>query len=348
MSYQIGMDRIFLRPTVRWGHTEYCSNDALKRSLGCTTTDKPTGLDFEDAWDIDLIWNTKDGDKSWDQLGRVTDMGHADFLEGGTDRRMPKPSPFTSVEKVWAFDAVSEYGLLPLRELADYFQKYHDDLQARYPNQVVTAGYYRTIMSGAIDSFGWDWLLEAAADQKKFERVLDSYFRRSLHHYRAWSMTDAPVFICHDDFVWSQGAFIQPEFYRKVIIPRYAELWKVLHQTGKKVLFCSDANWIEFLDDIVNAGADGLIFEPMMPLETVVERYGKTHVIISSKVDTRTLTFGTLKQIKQEVDATVKLVKNCPGFMFAVGNHIPSNVPVHNAQYMFNYLKQVWNCERRA
>ena len=41
-------------------------------------------------------------------------------------------------------------------------------------------------------------------------------------------------------------------------------------------------------------------------------------------------------------DQTLKLATKCPGFMFAVGNHIPSNVPVENAMFYFDYLKKHW------
>jgi hypothetical protein len=210
------------------------------------------------------------------------------------------------------------------------------------PNQVFTAGYYKTIVSGAIEAFGWDMLLEAAAYRERFDKVLESFYRLSLHHYQAWAKTSAPVFICHDDMVWSQGPFMHPDFYRSAIFPRYAKLWQVLHEAGKVVLYCSDGTWTEFVDDIAQAGADGFIFEPTTSLDYIVERYGKTHVIVGSKVDTRTLTFGTREQIRHEIDETLCLAKGCPGFMFAVGNHIPSNVPVDNALFYFDYLSQHW------
>ncbi len=350
MSYPIGMDTIHLRPTPRVAHTEYCSNAALRRALkseGGWGRDaaSPQSPSMEDLWECDLIWSTHDG-IDWAQRGRVTDMGHADFLEGGTDRRMPQTSPFKDVDEVLAFDAVKEYGLEDGDSLTRLYQDWHDRNQALNPNQVWTAGHYKTIVSGAIQAFGWDLLLEAAAYRAEFEKVLDSIFRLSLHHYRAWSRTKAPVFISHDDFVWSQGAFIHPDFYRRVIIPRYKELWSVLKDSGKRVLFCSDANWIEFVDDVAEAGADGFIFEPMMPLDPVVERYGRTHVIVGSKSDCRTLTFGTKEQIAAEIDATLELARDCPGFMYAVGNHIPSNVPLENAQFYIDHLRSRWS--RRA
>ncbi len=335
MSYRIGMDTIHLRPTPRLAHTEYCSNDALKRAIGAAC--------FEDAWECDLIWSTNDGPVPWSQRGRVTDMGHAEFLEGGTDWRPPQICPFVDVEQVLAFDAVKEYGLPDFDGLVAHYEKHYRESQKAFPNQVFTGGYYKTIVSGAIEAFGWDMLLQAAAYKDEFERVLDSFFRLTLHHFKAWAKTSAEVLICHDDHVWTGGAFMDPAFYRKVVFPLYAECWSVVKKAGKKLLFCSDGNFTQFVDDIAAAGADGFIFEPITSLDYIVSRYGKTHVIVGSKVDCRTLTFGTKDQIRAEIDATLKLAFDCPGFMFAVGNHIPSNVPVENALFYFDYLRKHWS-----
>jgi hypothetical protein len=336
------MEAMRLEAPERLGHTEYCSNYALVRAV--------TGLDprtdgnawkrFHDAWEFDFLWSTNDGFRSWN--GRVTDMGHAEFLEGGVDRRDHIHCPFTDVEEVLTFDAVEEYGLTPFDELVDYYERSYTSAQASNPNQIITGGYYKTIVSGAIQAFGWDMLLAAAADRKRFDRVLESFFRLTLHHVKAWARTSCKVFIQHDDMVWTAGAFMHPDFYRSAIFPRFKQCWDVLHDAGKIVLFCSDGDFTEFVDDIVDAGADGLIFEPLTNLDVVVERYGKTKVIVGSKLDCRTLTFGTPEQIKHEVDATMKIAKDCPGFFFAVGNHIPSNIPVDNALYYFDYLRDNW------
>ena len=92
----------------------------------------------------------------------------------------------------------------------------------------------------------------------------------------------------------------------------------------------------------LEAGADVLCFEPMTALEPIVAKYGQTHGLIASKVDARTLTFGPIERIKAEIDATLPLARQCRGFMFAVGNHIPSNVPVEYAQFYMDYLRQNW------
>lgn len=342
MSYAIGLDAINLRPAQRLAHTEYCSHAALKRHVAPNT--EPAELDraFRDGWDIDFVWSTNDGPIDWATAGRTTDMGHAQYLEGGVDMRMPKVCPFNTPEEVWAFDAVEEYGLPDFDDLIVHYRQTHAQRQAAFPNQVYPGGYYKTIVSGAIDAFGWDMLLEAASDLKRFARVLDSFYRRTLYHVRAWAQTPIEAFIQHDDFVWTQGPFMDPGFYRSEIIPRYAELWKALHAGGKRVLFCSDADWSIFLDEIAAAGADGFIFEPVVPLERVVRDYGRTHVIMGSAVDCRTMTFGTPAQIRAEIDRTMPLAMSCPGFMFAVGNHIPSNVPIENATAYIEHLRSQW------
>ena len=353
MSYQIGIDTIHLRPTPRLAHTEYCSNAALMRHV---TGDPSAGahgrfydpsagkVRFEDLWAYDFIWSINDGPIDWAAAGRITDMGHAEFLEGGVDMRQPVECPFKDVEEVLAFDAVEEYGLPDFDELVDFYEQHWQKGQKEsFPNQVFTGGYYKTIVSGAIQSFGWDMLLEAAADRERFAKVLDSFYRRTLFHMQAWAKTSCEVVIQHDDFVWSQGPFMHPDIYRETIIPRYAELWKVLREAGKKVLFCSDANFDIFVDDIFNAGAHGIIFEPMMDIDTIVEKYGKTHVIVGSKVDARTMAFHGKDEIRKEIDDTLAIAKDCPGFMFAIGNHLPSNVPVENALFYFEYLSEHWD-----
>ena len=344
MSYELGIHSLKLQAGDRFAHTEYCDHYALVRTVtGHDPNTYPQAWqEFFDAWMIDFIWNTYEGKSGWGKPGRMTDMGHAELMEGGIDRRDSIFCPFKSVEEVWDFDAVAEYGLTDLDELtADYENNYRSG-RLTYPNQVFTGGHYDTLISGAIQAFGWDMLLAAASDWKQFDRVLEGIYQITLHSVKAWSRTSIEVFIQHDDMVWTSGPFIRPEFYRQFIFPRYQKLWQILHDAGKLVLFCSDGNFTRFVDDIARAGADGFIFEPMTSFEQIAEKYGKSKVIMGSKVDCRTLTFGTRDQIKAEIDATMLLARDCPGFVFAVGNHLPANIPLDNACYYFDYLSSYW------
>jgi len=346
MSRQIAIDVVNLRPTPRPAHTEYLDHTALIREVSgsddARTQESRRAL--YDAWDYDLLWSTNDGPVKWSQRGRVTDMGHAEYAENGTDRRDTVTCPFEDAREVLAFDAVEEYGLPLFDELVRHYEQAYTTRSAQFPNQVNTGGYYKSVMSGAIQAFGWEMLLLAAADADRFARVLASFADLTLHHVKAWCETSIEVFIQHDDFVWTEGPFMAPAFYRHAIIPHYKRFWDTLHAAGKKVLFCSDGRWDMFMDDIAAAGADGFIFEPCNPFADVVRRFGRTHCLVGSAVDCRTMTFGTWAQVQAEMDATFALTDRCAGLMWAVGNHLPSNIPLPIMRRYMAYLQRNWQC----
>ena len=74
--------------------------------------------------------------------------------------------------------------------------------------------------------------------------------------------------------------------------------------------------------------------------EELAEKYGKSKVIIGN-IDTRILTFGTREQIFREVRRCTNIGRNCPGYFFAVGNHIPHNVPLKNTLYYLDLVKKL-------
>ena len=98
-----------------------------------------------------------------------------------------------------------------------------------------------------------------------------------------------------------------------------------------------------FLEDIADCGVEGFIFEPCNDFEKIVHSFGGHYALFGSKVDCRTMAFGTWEQVKAEIDETFKLTKNLPGFMFAVGNHIPANVSDEMCERFINYLREKWH-----
>lgn len=330
MSRSLALDTVHLKAVDRLAHTEYSMEyhkDYVTRVSGRPEGDRERVSRFYSNWNIDFLWSINDGlHGNWLARGRATDMGHASYAADGSDQRDLAQSPFVNPEDVWAFDPVKEYGLPDFNDQVAAYQKIMDDRRRDFPDQLTTGGYYKTIISGAIQAFGWDALLLAASEEDKFEKMLDGFFRFTKHHMDAWAKTDAEVIIQHDDFVWTAGPFMNPDFYRRVIIPYYKKLWEPLHSAGKKVLFCSDGDFHMFAGDVADAGADGLIFEPVNDFEYMVKNFGKTKCLVGSAVDCRDMTFGKWDKVKADMDTTFALADECAGLIVAVGNHIPANV----------------------
>jgi len=341
MSVKTALDNIFLRPSSRWGHTEYSLDyhtDYLARSVGLPADSPNLHVAAFDRFCFDMLWSTNDGLVNWAEAGRVTDMGHASYAADGSDQRQAKPSPFTSEAQVWDFNAVEEYGLPDFDEQVAAYEKIVVDSRAARPNTLLTGGCYTSLVSGAISSFGWDMLLLAASEPARLEPVLDSFFRRTMFFMKAWAKTSVEVVIQHDDFVWTSGAFMSPDVYRKIIIPRYAELWKPIHEAGKKVLFCSDGNFMEFAVDVAEAGADGFIFEPCNDFGFMADNFGRTKCLVGSFVDCRDITLGRRDQVLADIDRTFERLSDCKGAILAVGNHLPPNISGDMLDLYFEHL----------
>jgi hypothetical protein len=341
MSIDTARDNIWLRPSARWGHTEYSlgyHHDYLAQRLGIPTDDPEFAMKVDDHFEFDFCWCTNDGIVNWQERGRVTDMGHAVYAADGSDKRAAAESPFKTVEEVWEFDAVNEYGLPDEKEQIEAYEKQVQNGRKGRPNQLCTGGYYKTIVSGAITTFGWEMLLMGASDPAKMEKVFDSFFRYTRFFMKAWAKTSVEVVIQHDDFVWTAGAFMNPEIYRHVIIPRYAELWKPIHEAGKKLLFCSDGNFTEFTHDVAEAGADGFIFEPCMDFGFMVDNFGQSKCLVGSFVDCRDLTFEKWDKVETDIDRTFERLNDCKGAIVAVGNHLPPNIPGHMLDKYFGHM----------
>ena len=341
MSYSRGMQAIRLQAPDEIPHTQYISHlDYLAKITGLPADHPDLGRKAAEVLDFDFIWST-DGPAL---QGRSTDMGRAYWHERQkeTDSRR---QGFTDVEEALDLDCVAEYGVPNLDEQVRKYQDWYRKAQReQFPFAVWPGGTYNTQMSFLIAAFGGEMLLTLAGlDRRRFTRVLDSWTEVIKVYYEAWARTDAEVILTHDDMVWTQGAFIHPDWYREVLFPHLKMLWGIVKRAGKKVLFCSDGNFTEFVDDLAEAGADGFIFEPLTDLDYVVKNYGQTHVIIGN-ADCRVLTFGTPDDVRREVRRVMDRGRDCPGYFFAVGNHIPANCPLENVAAC---LAAYFDCRKR-
>lgn len=341
MAYADGMAAMRLEMPDRIPRTEYSAHAhwPLVRRVTGMAVDAHSGLEeqaaasaaFLKAWDYGMMWsvlthNQVFGDKR-------TTMGHAVYADGGVDFHDDVRQLFADPEDVFTYDMEAAYGLHDPAVLTAEYDAHYRAMQTRFSDTVNMTGIYVTCMSGLIELLGWDTLLMAAGiDAAAFGAFTNRYCDWIAQYFRALAACESPVVMVHDDIVWTSGAFLHPDFYRTYIFPNYHKLFRPLLDAGKTILYTSDGTYTEFMEDIAAAGVHGFVMEPTTDLAFAVERFGKTHVLVGN-ADTRVLLLGDREAIRAEVKRCMDLGRQCPGFIMAVGNHIPANTPVDNALY---------------
>lgn len=341
MSYSDGMAALNLEMSKRVPRVEFSAHfhwDLVKEITGVVATDqdelevrqKAMSV-FVKAWNYDIFWWT---DIYWNIFGDIrTKMGHAEYNSSGGDYNPEVDCPFKSYEEVLSFDPWQAYGEIDKNAVTKKFEQSVQNQSLWYPDTVTMTGIYVTCISGLIEIFGFEMMLLAAGyDIEKFGEMTNRYASWIQQYFDALGQADVPVVMVHDDIVWTSGPFLPPDWFKKYVFPNYKKFLEPLKASGKKILFTSDGNYTQFLDDVVNSGVDGVVLEPTTDMEYFAKKYGKTHAFVGN-ADTRILLDGTKEQIRAEVQRCMDIGKDCPGFVMAVGNHIPPNTPVENALY---------------
>ena len=348
MLKEMGMKALQLEMTDRVYRTEYSvfsHSKLIEKVTGISVEDQKNGLGreacarFAKEWDICLHWNILVG-KSF-LAPYYTSMGHAVFLENEKDFNKNVHELFSDEDDVFAFDP---YETLPYREETEIVKQFNDNYKSQCENAgdaVAMTGIYITCMSGLIDMLGWDMLLTCAgSDPEAFGDFTHRYSLWIERYFKALAKSDAPVVMIHDDIVWTEGAFLVPEWYRKYIFPAYKRCFRHLQEAGKLIMYTSDGNYTEFIDDIAACGINSFVMEPMTDMEYIAKKYGKTHSFVGN-ADTRILLNGSKEDIYREVKRCMDIGKSCPGFIMAVGNHIPANTPIDSCLWYNEFCQQL-------
>jgi hypothetical protein len=351
VSYADGWAALHLDKPPRVPRTEYSAHDHW--DLVRAATGVPVRLDspgelkyrarraFFEAWDYALNWQILLYTQEFGDFR--TRMGRSEYAAGGADRDDVVFCPFEDPEQVLRFDPREQYGRIDTQHWKASFEHSYRAGRDAFPEVVPMTGVYVTLISGLIEILGWEMLLMAlGTDARRFGELVNRYAEWVAQYFEALALAEVDVVMVHDDMVWANGPFYRPDWYREYVFPNLRKLVRPLVDSGKRVLFTCDGDFTPFIDDIADTGVHGFFLEPGTDMRRIAEAYGETHVFVGN-ADTRILLEGSREQIRAEVERCMAIGKDCPGFVMAVGNHIPANTPVESALYyneVFEELRQ--------
>jgi len=212
-----------------------------------------------------------------------------------------------------------------------------------------------SMSAGVLEMFAWtrgflDYFSDLAANPALAEAFLDQFVELQLAYWGR--MIDElgdliDVAVTADDFSGQNGLLFSRETYQRLVKPRHARLFELIHRrSNAKVFFHSCGSVRTAIPDLIDAGVD--ILNPVQVSATGMDsadlkrEYGRDLVFWGGGVDTQfVLGAGTPQQVRDEVRRRMTDLMPGGGFVFNAVHNIQANVPPENIIAMWETFQEV-------
>ena len=153
------------------------------------------------------------------------------------------------------------------------------------------------------------------------------------------------VFVSGTDFGQQTGPFVSPKAYRELFKPfnKAVNDWVHKHTTWKTFIHsCGSVRAL--IPDFIDAGFD--ILNPVqcsaacMAPEELKQEFGDQVTFWGGGVDTqKTLPFGTVEEVRQEVCARLKTFGKGGGYVFNTIHNVQARVPIENVLAVYETVR---------
>lgn len=189
---------------------------------------------------------------------------------------------------------------------------------------------------------GMENVLMAMASDKDFvNTLLDKILNFNLQIIEKTCEFDIDMFGHGDDWGQQRGLIMGPDLWREFIKPRIKQMYQLIKSKGKFVFLHSCGKIESILPDLIECGLD--VFNPFQPEVTdvfeVKKKYGDQLTFYGGISVQKTLPFGTVEQVKDEVKQLLDIVGENGGYIASPSHDIPPDAKPENIAAMIEVLR---------
>lgn len=142
----------------------------------------------------------------------------------------------------------------------------------------------------------------------------------------------ADVIFMSGDLAGEDTTIMSPEHYREYIKPYHERIVEYVHQKGARIVKHSDGNIWPILDDLIEAGFDGVHpIQPQCMDIGEVKRYVAGRICILGNIDCRNLlVFGSESEVRESVKETIEKAAPGGGYIISSSNSIHPGCKAEN------------------
>jgi uroporphyrinogen decarboxylase len=175
------------------------------------------------------------------------------------------------------------------------------------------------------------WIYDAP---EELDRLLEAFGESAVRQCQVCAEAQlGPIYFLGDDVAYKAGLLYSPAFLRRTFIPMLKRCIDVLHAAGILVVFHSDGNLWEIMDDLVDIGVDGINpIEPIasMTLEGLRKRYGHNLILVGGMDCSQLLPLKTPEIIRAAVQEAMSVAAPGGGLFIGSSSEVVPATPLEN------------------
>ena len=162
--------------------------------------------------------------------------------------------------------------------------------------------------------------------------------------YREYDLV--PIMFCGEDLANNQGPMVSPDFLRQYYLPTVAMIIEPLVDSGVRLVHHCDGDVRQLIDDFIRigfSGFQGFQYELGIDLYNLRQRrsrLGEELLFFTGLSVSRTLPFGSSRDVLDEVDYFIDATAGGQGMYLFTSNVSGVEVPPENLQLAYRYLRE--------
>jgi uroporphyrinogen decarboxylase len=219
---------------------------------------------------------------------------------------------------------------------------FFDDVIAANRNTAILVSLGFSLFERAWTLAGMENILMAmAADREFLHTLLDRILDINLAIIERACAHDVDIFRFGDDWGQQRGLIMGPALWREFIKPRFKRMCQLVKSRGKVTMLHCCGKVDEIFADLIECGLD--IFNPFQPevmdVFEIKRRYGRDMTFFGGISIQRTLPFGTVTQVRDEVRRLIDVVGEGGGYIASPSHDIPGDAKPENIAAMIDVLQ---------
>lgn len=170
--------------------------------------------------------------------------------------------------------------------------------------------------------------------REEIERIIFELNRREVAFAKLFAEKNfCPIYFIGDDIAYKDRLLYSPEFLRQTFIPALRNCCEPLNNAGIKVIFHSDGDVTEILDDMIEAGIAGLNpIEPAagMDIGLLKRRYGRNLILVGNVDCSQVLPLGSVNDVIAATKLCIQQASSGGGHLIGSSSEITPAIPVEN------------------